>query len=495
MRGGPGNGHLPHSPEAEAGVLGGVLIRNDVLALIDTLEVTDFYDHKNKVVFQAIRNLEAAGMPIDVVTLENEIAKSGKLEAIGGVAYLGELSLRVPTVANVEAYAAIVRDKRITREVMLMVGDVMAEAKDGEIEGEQIVHDMTVGLLSVATGGDRPIFTMAELVAEEAARVRADVEAKLAGQTVHVGVPTGIAVLDERCGGAPRGVLTMVIARPACGKTTVAMHLAKSSKIAGAESLVATYEDGKESFGQRGLGQESGLATESLRARRISGAELETVDAAVLSARARSECLLPAAGMSAEQLVRRVRRENLVRRHRGQAPFGQLIVDYLQNMPQPEHARTRDEGLSHIITVLSGFAQEEKIPVVMMCQLNREIEKRDDKRPRISDIRDCGAAEQAGKLILGLYRPWLYEPAKKDAAGRLLYTPNDLRVLVLKNNQGEAMGDISLWWDLKTHSIHNTEMDVAASRNAARSTRHEQQAIGGDEFAKRFDAADDWHRR
>lgn len=484
--------HLPHSPEAEAGVLGGVLIRNDALALIDTLEVGDFYDHKNKVVFEAIRNLEASGMPIDIVMLENEIAKTGKLEAIGGVAYLGELTLRVPTVDNVEAYAKIVRDKRITREVMLMVGDVMAEAKDGEIEGEQMVHDMTVGLLSVATGGDRPIFTMAELVAEEAVRVRADVEAKLAGHAVFVGVPTGITVLDERCGGAPRGVLTMVIARPACGKTTVAMHLARSSKIANAETLVATYEDGKESFGQRGLGQESGLATESLRARQISSAELETVDAAVLSAQARSECLLPAAGMSAEQLVRRVRRENLVRRHRGKAPFGQLIVDYLQNMPQPDHARTRDEGLSHIITILSGFAQEEKIPVVMMCQLNREIEKRDDKRPRISDIRDCGAAEQAGKLILGLYRPWLYEPTKKDATGKLLYTPNDLRILVLKNNQGEAMGDISLWWDLKTHSIHNTEIDAGSVR-VARSTRHEQQAIGGDEFAQRFDDAGDWH--
>lgn len=487
--------HLPHNLDAEASILGGVILRNDALALIDTIETQDFYDHKHKVVFEAIRNLEAARVPIDVVTIENEIAKTGRLEAIGGVAFLGELTLRVPTADNMVAYAEIVRAKRITRDVMLMVGDVLAEAKDGEIEGERLVHDMTVGLLSVTTGGERPIYTMGQLIADEAARVRTDVEAKLAGATVFAGVPTGIAVLDEKTGGHPRGVPTVYIARPMCGKTTIAMHLAKSSRvIGGIESLLATYEDGVQSFGQRGLGQESHLSTELLRARRVKAEDLDTIASAVATGAMRTECVLPAAGMTVEALVRRVRRENLVRRHRGQAPFGQLIVDFIQNMPMPEYARSRDEGLTHICAVLGAFCQDENIAVVILAQLNRELERRDDKRPRLSDIRDSGSIEQAGKLILGIHRPWLYEPNKKKPDGSPLYTENDLKLICLKNHQGEAHFDIDLWWDVKSHAIYNTQIEQGAAQNGARVAAGEQRSLG-DEYIARFGDADDWHLR
>ena len=115
---------LPHNVEAEASILGGIILRNEVLTHLDTIEVEDFYDNRHKVVFQAIRNLEATARPIDIVTLENEIQKAGKLEAIGGVAFLGELTLRVPTVDNVVAYAEIVTDKHQARKLMLAAGEI-----------------------------------------------------------------------------------------------------------------------------------------------------------------------------------------------------------------------------------------------------------------------------------------------------------------------------------------------------------------------------------
>src|SRR5215467_6864213 len=124
---------LPHNLDAEASILGGIILRNDVLTHIETLEVEDFYDHRHKVVFQAIRNLEAAARPIDVVTLENEIDKAGKLEAIGGIAFLGELTLRVPTADNVLAYTEIVQDKHQARKLMLASGEILERGYDDNL--------------------------------------------------------------------------------------------------------------------------------------------------------------------------------------------------------------------------------------------------------------------------------------------------------------------------------------------------------------------------
>ena len=487
---------LPHNASAEASVLGGVILNNDALALIDTTDVEDFYDNRHKVVFQAIRNLEAAGRPIDTVTIENEIAKVGKLEAIGGVAFLGELTLHVPTVDNVVWYAEIIRKHRITRDVLVMTGQVISEATSDGREGDELVHDLTVGLLSVTTGAQRKIYTMAELISAEADRVVSDVEAKLAGKNVLAGVPTGIRLLDEKIGGNPRGVPVVYMARPSCGKTTIAMHLAWASRhIAGIDSLLATYEDGPQSFAQRGLAQESKIATELIRSRKISPEQLDEMRAAVLAGASRTEAILPAAGMTVEELVRHVRRENLIRRSRGKAPFGQLLVDYIQNMPQPEHANTRDEGIGHICAVLAAFAQQEDIPVAIFSQLNREVERRDDKRPRLSDARESGAIENAGKVIIGIYRPWLYEPNKRDKDGKLVHTENDLHLLCLKNNQGEAMFDIKLFMDVKSHRVYDSEIEYGAERLRKSDGRPAQQTLGDDDFHRRLDEAGDWHIR
>lgn len=481
---------LPYDGNAEQSVIGGVLLSNETLAYLADLEVEDFYDHKCKVVFQAIRNLEAAHRPIDVVTLEAEISKTGKLEAIGGPAFLGECSLRVPTVDNVEEYARIVRTHHITRKVMVLLSDMLDEAFHGESDGEQLVHDVTTAVLTIGTGGERPIQTMAELIAAEAEGIRRDLEAKASGQHVVSGVATGIAALDDKVGGHPISIPVLYIARPATGKTIVAMHVAEASqRLSRIHSLVASYEDRGQSFGQRGLARHSGIGTDLLRARRISADDLVMIAAGAAAAGARGEGFLSASGMTAEALVRRVRRENLRRRHQGLPPVKQLIVDYVQKMPQPEHLRSRDEGISHISQVLSTAAVDEDMALVLMCQLNREVEKRDDHRPRLSDIRESGSLEQDGKLILGLYRPWTYEPNK--------YPEHELHVLGLKNHNGPPNFDITLWLDVQRHAIYNTQVEYGAARNELRAAVHEQRKLGGEhgDLASRFDEAPGWHNR
>jgi replicative DNA helicase len=459
---------MPHDLDAEAGVLGGILLNNEALSLLTNLETEDFYDHKNKVVFQAMRNLEAADRPIDVITVESEVAKTGKLEAIGGVAYLGELTLRVPTADNVEAYAEIVRTKHVTRQVMLQLSQLIDEAYVGETEGEQLLHDVTSAMMAIHTGDDEPIVTIADLVAQEARRAIADAEARAAGQMVYAGVPTGIIEIDTRVGGTPIGIMSLVIGRPGNGKSTLALQFSHAAQdIAQMPSLLASYEDSGQSFGQRGLAQESGIGTDLIRARKLSGDDLITISAAWAASADRGESLISASGMPVEALLRRLRRENIRRRQRGLKPYRQLQVDYIQAMPMPEWARSRDDGIGYISSQLKTAAVKEDMSVVVYCQLNREVEKRDDHRPRLSDIRECGALEQDGKFVIGLYRPWVYgdmSSENPESKSKIKAEPNELHLIGLKNHQGEMYFDICLFWDVKCNAVYNSRLDCQTGR-------------------------------
>lgn len=466
---------LPHDVGAEASVLGGIILSNEALALTPDLEVEDFYDHKHKVVFQAIRNLEAAGTPIDVVTLETEITRAGKIDAIGGAGFLGELALRVPTVDNVEAYASTVVTKHISRQVILRLSDLLDQAYLGEegaegSEGEQLCHDVSAAMLTIRTRSEDPILTMAELIAKEAKQAVADGEAKLRGEKVYVGVPSGITALDHNVGGIPIGIPTLIIARPGNGKSLVAMSLNEAAQRSGFDSLLATYEDSGQSFAQRGLAKESDLSTQMIRARRLDAPALLEIMAGWAASSARTEQILVASGMTVEALVRRVRREVVRRRVGGRRPLRQVIVDYAQKIPNPRHARNRDEGLAYISQQLSDMFVRENLAGVICCQLNREVEKRDDHRPRLSDIRDSGSLEQDGKLIIGLYIPSLYEKDRKES---------ELVALILKNHQGEAGIDIKLFWDVKSHAVYDSEMDY----QQARALRRRASGTSGIDFA------------
>lgn len=481
---------LPRHLEAEASVLGGVILKNEALAYIDTTEVEDFYDNRHKVVFQAMRNLEAAGRPIDVVTLEDEITKAGKIQAIGGVGFLGELTMRVPTVDNVEEYARILTNKRITRDVMLMMGAVLEEAYNDQVEGEQLVHDVTTALLSIGTGSVRPIETMASLIADEVVRIERDMEAKFAGKQVVSGIPTGITLIDHNVGGHPIGPPTLYIGRPGFGKTTILMQVNKAANLAGEPSMLASYEDRPQSFAQRGLAQVSGVSTDLIRARRLSPDDVAAIIAAGVAAAGRLEMVIAAAGVTSEALVRRVKRENLQRRSKGKKPLRQLIVDFIQKMPLPEWARSKDDGVGHNSQVLSTSAIDEDMALVVACQLNREVEKRDDHVPRLSDIRDCGSLDADGKFVVGMYYPHHYEPNK--------FRVDDLKLVIIKNHNGSAGVIIDTYWDKERHAIYNTATEYGAARNAISSlpasSRSEQTSMG-DEFARRFDEAGDWHMR
>lgn len=450
---------LPHNLDAEASILGGILLRNEILGLLDTLEIDSFYDNRHKVVFSAIRTLQAKSHPIDVVTLEAEIERQGKLEAIGGVAFLGELAMRVPTPDNVEAYAEIVNEKAVSRQVMLGLSELMEEGYDLSLEGDALVAALSGLALHIRTAKEVPIITMGEVIRREATALEIDLDRRARGEMAFAGVPTGIHMIDDVVGGWPRGLLSLVLARPAVGKTTYAMAMAENSNRFEETSLLASYEDLGRSFGQRGLAQGSGVSTEVIRARNIKQHHNAAISAGIGASSLRTELFLAAVGMSVEKLIARVRRENLKRRSVRLPPIRAVHIDYLQKMPLPTSKTfsTKDQQIGHISAALANWAAEDDIAVIAYCQLNREIEKRDDHRPRVSDIRDSGNLEQDGKFILGLMRPINHDP-KAD--------PFDLRALILKNHNGEQNLEIPLFIDLPTSKIFDSKFEYQNWRSA-----------------------------
>ena len=443
------------SLDSEASILGGVILQNSALALVPSLEVEDFYHPRHQIVFAAMRELESQSKPIDVVTLEEEIERMGKLDAIGGVAFIGELALKVPTPENVEAYAEIVIGHRVTRDAVKKLSELLETARTGETLGEQLVHDVQLSMMHVRIAKERPVHTIAQLILDEGKRVMYDLEARARGEFAYAGVPSGIHAIDGRVGGWPVGLHSLVIARPAQGKSTFGMEFGRA---AGEEGLLCSYEDSGATFGQRGLAQESGLSTEMLRARRVNSREdMAQLTSGMARGSQRVESFLACSGMSVEELVRRFRRENIRRQMAGRKRLRVLFIDYLQRIPIPKWARSREEGVSYISAQLTDLAAQDNVAVVSMCQLNRDLEKRDDKRPRLGDIRDSGSLEQDGKFILGIYYPRTYDSDADES---------DVRLLILKNHQGEAYGEINLWWDRATNTICNSQMEYHQRRIA-----------------------------
>jgi replicative DNA helicase len=422
---------LPHNLDAEASILGGVLLRNDVLTQLDTLEVDDFYDHKHKVVFQAIRNLEATARPIDVVTLENEIAKSGKLEAIGGVAFLGELTLRVPTADNVVAYAEIVTDKHQARKLMLAAGEISERGYDDDLEVRDYLDEAEAKVFEVTQRRDK---SGPEPLKGLVKKVFSSLDERFKAEGGITGVPTGFADLDIKTAGLQPTELVILAARPAMGKTSFAMSVAQNAATVASNSgwpcLVFSLEMSSTQLAERMLCSEARVDSSALRRGQLQRQDMTnlTYAAATLS---RAPILIDdTPALSLRELRARARRFRSNRELFGDKKFGLIVIDYLQLMrgsPQAAKA-SREQEISEISRGLKALAKELHCPVLALSQLNRSLEQRTDKRPQLSDLRESGAIEQDADVILFIYRDVVYN---KDTEN-----PHIAEVIIGKNRHG-----------------------------------------------------------
>ncbi len=423
---------LPHNLEAEASVLGGVILRNDILSQLDTLEVDDFYDHRHKVVFQAMRNLEANTRPIDVVTLENEIEKAGKLDAIGGIAFLGELTLRVPTVDNVIAYTDIVTDKHQARKLMLASGEILEAGYEDNVEVRDYLDNAEAKIFEVTQRRDK---TGPEPVKSLVKKVFSSLDERFKSPDGITGVPTGFADLDVRTAGLQPTELIVLAARPAMGKTSFAMSIAQNAATTGGwPCLVFSLEMSSTQLAERMLCSEARVDSSALRRGQLQRQDMTNLTYAAATLSKAPILIDDTPALSLRELRARARRfrsdPNLFPRDGSGKKFGLILIDYLQLMrgsPQAAKA-SREQEISEISRGLKSLAKELRCPVLALSQLNRSLEQRTDKRPQLSDLRESGAIEQDSDVIMFIYRDVIYNKETEH--------PNIAEVIIGKNRHG-----------------------------------------------------------
>jgi replicative DNA helicase len=401
----------PYSEEAEQAVLSAMLMDQDaVMRAAETLDDSMFYAERHRRVYRAMIGLTETGSVVDPLTLADELARRGELEASGGKDYLGYLVDVVPTAANVEYHARIVREKALLRRLIEASTSIVQSAFDGKNTADELLDEAESRIFHVSQQRGREGFTrIKELLWPTMERIEA---LQRGGKTV-TGVPTGFADLDELTSGFQPADLVVIAARPSMGKTALTLNIAQHAAIE-AQVPIAFFslEMSKESLVQRMLTSEARVDAQRLRKGMLRDDDFPRL--------ARAAGILSSAPVYIDDTpgISMLEMRSKARRLKADADLGLIIVDYLQLMQGPANSESRQQEVSTISRSLKSLAKELGVPVVALSQLSRAPEQRageDKGRPQLSDLRESGAIEQDSDVILFIYRPEVYfGPVDKD---------------------------------------------------------------------------------
>jgi replicative DNA helicase len=401
----------PYSEEAEQAVLSAMLMDQDaVMRAAETLDDSMFYAERHRRVYRAMIALTETGSVVDPLTLADELARRGELEAAGGKDYIGFLVDVVPTAANVEYHARIVREKALLRRLIEASTSIVQSAFEGKTTAEGLLDEAESRIFQVSQQRRREGFTrIKELLWPTMERIEA---LQRGGKTV-TGVPTGFADLDELTSGFQPADLVVIAARPSMGKTALTLNIAQHASIE-AQVPVAFFslEMSKESLVQRMLTSEARVDAQRLRKGMLRDDDFPRL--------ARAAGILSSAPVYIDDTpgITMLEMRSKARRLKADAELGMVVVDYLQLMQGPADSESRQQEVSTISRGLKSLAKELNVPVVALSQLSRAPEQRageDKGRPQLSDLRESGAIEQDSDVILFIYRPEVYfGPVDKD---------------------------------------------------------------------------------
>lgn len=397
----------PHSIEAEEAVLGGIILDNAALdKAIEHLGAADFYREAHRKVFAAMLSLSELREPIDLITLTDMLKSREQLQEIGGASFLAELTERVPTAANVGYYAKKVRGYSLLRQVISTATEIALEGYERPADIDAFVGDVEHKFLSTTERKRQRTYSRMDELAEATIR-RAEFLRDNPQQVT--GLSTGFTELDAKTAGLQPTDLIVIAARPACGKSALAVNIAQHVALTQAGVALFSLEMSKEQLVFRmvcaqaridGARARTGFAAQrdfprlAIAAERLSAAPIFIDDTAALSI------------MELRARVRRMRRER-------SSDIGLVVVDYLQLM-RGTKTDSREQEVASIARGLKALAKEEQIPVVALSQLNRALELRQDKRPMLSDLRESGSVEAEADMILFIHRPWVYDQKNAD---------------------------------------------------------------------------------
>ncbi len=402
----------PFSLEAETAVLGGMLIDRDAVSrAMEYLSDSMFYREANRRLYRAMVRLFERGDVIDVITVSEELKKTGELEAAGGFDYLATLVDAVPTAANLEYHARIVRDKALLRRLVEQSTQIIRDVyEQGERDVDEILDQAEARIFQVAESHKREGFVWIKEILWEAFEHIEKLQESSSGVT---GVPTGFPDLDRMTTGLQKGDLCIVAARPSMGKTSWVMNVAANAAIThGIPVAIFSLEMSSQQLVQRLLCAEGRIDAQKLRRGHLSQEEHQRLAAAAGHLNTAPIWIDDQPGSTVLEIRAKARRLQSELRSDGK-DLGMIVIDYMQLMSGTGHAESRVQEVSQISRGLKALARELEVPVVALSQLSRGPEQRTDKRPMLSDLRESGSIEQDADLVMFLYRPEYYAPAEK----------------------------------------------------------------------------------
>lgn len=420
----------PNHPESERSVLGAMLrAREAALLAIESLTPDDFYDPANREVFSAMLSMAMSSKAIDLVTLDEELSRRGKLDAVGGAAYLIELSRSVPSAANIQAYIRIVDEKSTLRKLIAasekILHDVYAYEEETQdiLEGaEKAIYDITMRKSGGELQAIQPVllntFEKIELLVKNNGKIE--------------GVPSGYTELDELLTGFHSGEMILIAGRPAMGKTAVGMNIIENATIrAGKKAAVFSMEMPAEQLAMRMLSTEARVDMQRIRRGQLTDEEWQQLCDAMITIGPASIHVDTTPGITVSEVRSKARRLQLER------GLDIILIDYLSLMSGVGKFGSRQEEVSSISRGLKALALELGIPVIALQQLSRAPAGRSNHRPMLSDIRESGAIEQDADVVMFIHREDYYDPETEE---------KNIGELIIAKQRNGSLGTVKLGW-------------------------------------------------
>jgi replicative DNA helicase len=392
----------PHDLLAEQSALGGMLLSKDAVAdVVEVVRGTDFYIPKHEIIYDAILSLYSHGEPTDVITVTDELTKLGELSRAGGAEYLHTLTSLVPTAANAGYYANIVTEKALLRRLVEAGTRITQMGYKAEGEVLDLVNNAQAEIYSVTGAQEAEDY----VPLTEAVTVAIDeIEAAKHKDGSMTGVPTGFSELDELTNGLHPGQMVIVAARPALGKSTLALDFARAAAIKhDMPTIFFSLEMGRSEIAMRLLSAEATVPLQHMRKGTVDNRDWTTIAAT----RGRINDAPLYIDDSPNMTLVEIRAK--CRRLKQRVGLKMVVIDYLQLMTSGKRVESRQQEVSEFSRALKLLAKELQVPVIALSQLNRGPEQRADKLPALSDLRESGSIEQDADMVILLHRESAYE--------------------------------------------------------------------------------------
>ncbi|MBZ4487147.1 MULTISPECIES: replicative DNA helicase [unclassified Microbacterium] len=410
----------PHDTLAEQSTLGGMLLSKDAVAdVIESIRGTDFYVPKHELIFEAILTLYSHGEPTDVIAVTDELIKTGDLQRAGGADYLHTLTSIVPTAANAGYYATIVSERALLRRLVEAGTRIVQMGYAGQGEATELVNSAQAEIYAV-TGAETAEDYVPLTIAVDAAVE--EIEAARGRDGSMTGIPTGFAQLDELTNGLHGGQMIVVAARPAMGKSTLALDFARAAAIKhDMPTIFFSLEMGRSEIAMRLMSAEGAIPLQNMRKGTLDQRDWTTVAAT----RGRINDAPLYIDDSPNMTLVEIRAK--CRRLKQRVGLKMVIIDYLQLMTSGKKVESRQQEVSEFSRALKLLAKELQVPVIALSQLNRGSEQRTDKRPQVSDLRESGSIEQDADMVMLLHRDSVYDKEVR---------PGEADLIVAKHRNG-----------------------------------------------------------